>query len=189
MEFNSGFKGLIKARDLWYVAAYNFLNIYQNTRRHIPQEFKSRVNVSICRGFRLFVYIRRPESRYLAWDSFLTPFTRGIWTTIAVCVVLISTLLILVRKLWVERRCSLARNQICIYVLQALQFSLGAFCLQGEIWFWISSIDSKIKILMKRLITLHCINVIYIFVCPCWLNFKCVKSEISVSCKAWYVQA
>jgi hypothetical protein len=123
---------LIKARDLWHVAEYNFLNIYQNTRRHISQEFKSRVNGSICRGFRLFVYIKRPESRYLAWDSFLRPFTRGIWTAIAVCVALISTSLMLVRKLWVERRCSLKWNRICLYFLQALQFSLGAFCLQGE---------------------------------------------------------
>ena len=143
------------------MAAYNFFNIYQNTRRHIPQDFEFRVNGSKFRGFRLFVYIRRPESRYLAWDSFLAPFTRGIWTAVAVCVVLIAASLMLVRKLWVERRCSLARNQICLYILQAMQFSLGAFCLQGEIWFWISSIASKTKTSTKCRMTLHCINVIY----------------------------
>lgn len=141
------------------MAAYNFLNIYQNTRRHIPQHFQSRVNGSKCRCFRLFVYVRRPESRYLAWDSFLSPFARGIWTAIAVCVVLISASLMLARKLWVGRRCSLARNQICLYILQAIQFSLGAFCLQGEIiCFWISNIASKFKM------TLHYINVIYIYI-------------------------
>jgi len=145
------------------VAAYNFLNIYQNTRRHIPQDFESRVNGSKCRCFRLYVYVKRPESRYLAWDSFLSPFTRGIWTAIAVCVVLISASLMLLRTLWVGRRCSLARNQICLYILQAIQFSLGAFCLQGDvIWVWISNIASKFKIFKKRGMTLHYKNVIYI---------------------------
>jgi hypothetical protein len=115
------------------VAAYIYLNIYETTRRHVPQDFESRINSSKCPAFRLFVYIRRPDSKHLAWDSFLTPFTPGIWMAIAACIVLISASLVVVRKLWVGRRCGWARNQTCLYILQAIQFSLGAFCLQGEI--------------------------------------------------------
>jgi hypothetical protein len=88
-------------------------------------------NSSKCRCFRLLVYIRRPNSRNLAWDSFLTPFTRGIWIATAACVVLTAASLMLVDKLWMGRRCGLERRKICLHILQVVQFSLGAFCLQG----------------------------------------------------------
>lgn len=163
------------------MAAYIFLNICQTTLRHIPKDLESRINCSKCCCSRLFVHIRQPDSRRLVWGSFLTPFTPGIWMAIAMCIIVISATLMLVRKVWVGCHCKKAQNEICLYILQAIQFSFGAFCLQSlyTIWFWICSIASKSKKRYKTVVWLHRIDVTYISIfLLIWLhnNIICLLS-------------
>jgi hypothetical protein len=84
----------------------------------------------------MVMYVRKPDPAELVWTSFLTPFSPGIWLSLTVCLLMLSTALLLLDRVWLR---GVRQEGLLMHFSRALFTAIKPFCWQGEFLIWVLS--------------------------------------------------
>jgi hypothetical protein len=76
------------------------------------------------------VFVRRPDGLQLEWDTYLAPFSRRLWLTVALLILILALFLPVLYRL--GRRHGVAEPTLVPFRFRdSLFYVFGAFCQQG----------------------------------------------------------
>ncbi|XP_023719304.2 glutamate receptor ionotropic, delta-1 [Cryptotermes secundus] len=81
---------------------------------------------------RMVVYVRKPGSTVLVWNSFLLHFSPGVWMSLTVCLLLLSAASMLLDRTRIHNRKQGTREGLLLEFSRSLFSAITPFCLQGS---------------------------------------------------------
>jgi hypothetical protein len=80
----------------------------------------------------MVVYVRKPDSTVLVWNSFFLPFSPGVWMSLAVCLFMLSAALMLLDRTRVHNRKQNTKEGLLLELSRSLFSAITPFCSQGK---------------------------------------------------------
>jgi hypothetical protein len=119
--------------------------VHTHTHTHIHKQVRAQFCISSryhCNGylqklfharFSLVVYIRKDDSTDLVWDSFVKPFSLGVWVSLIGCLLTFSVAFLLLDRVWPQHR---RQEGLLLEFPRALFSVIRPFCWQGGVVIW-----------------------------------------------------
>jgi hypothetical protein len=82
-------------------------------------------------ALRMVVYVKTPGSTRLVWNSYVLPFSCGVWVSLAVCLFVLSAALTLLDRAGVHSGKQHTRGLLLVY-FRSLFSVVTPFCCQGK---------------------------------------------------------
>jgi hypothetical protein len=141
-----------------YIPTYAYTNTHTHTHTYIHIyihgythtckyahgfEFHQDITVrNICKDFpecfRFVVYVKKAYSTDLAWNSFVMPFSLGVWVSLIGCLLTLSVAFLLLDRFWPQHR---RQEGLLLEFPRALFSVMRSFCSQGAVLIWVMNLN------------------------------------------------
>jgi hypothetical protein len=126
---------------------------YTHTNTHTSNYERNLHSTNLLQGifgklfperFRFVVYVRKADSTDLVWNSFVRPFSLGVWVSLIGCLLTLSVAFLLIERFWPQCR---RREGLLLEFPRVLFSVMKPFCWQGAVLIWDRNLNWAFRII------------------------------------------